>query len=152
MRNQWHSCNYLTKKSATKCSNSNFIRFIVIDCWDIYMYTTWIRNLSVLIMLFVVDLWNFLNISLEMACVCYWIVVFYFYICTWSSVCDHPTDLYNQYKSIIMVYLNKGYCENADFFYNSYMTNLNKFFTAYLGIIQNVISDKKGIITLLHTS
>lgn len=43
-----------------------------------------------------------------------------------------------------MVYLNKGYCENADFFYNSYMTNLNKFFTAYLGIIQNVISDKKG--------
>lgn len=38
MRNQWHSCNYLTKKSATKCSNSNFIRFIVIDCWDIYIY------------------------------------------------------------------------------------------------------------------
>lgn len=38
-----------------------------------------------------------------------------------------------------MVYLNKGYCENADdFFHNSYMTNLNKFFTAYLGIIQNV--------------
>lgn len=87
-----------------------------------------------------------------MVCVCYWIVVFYFYICTWPFVCDHPTDLYNQYKSIIMVYLNKGYCENADFFYNSYMTNLNKFFTAYLGIIQNVISDKKGIITLLHTS
>lgn len=34
-----------------------------------------------------------------------------------------------------MVYLNKGYCENVDFFYNFYMINLNKFFMVYLGII-----------------
>lgn len=83
------------KKSVIKCLNSNFIWFIVIDCWDIYMYIIWMRNLFVFIMLFVVDLWNFLNILLEMVCVCYWIVVFYFYICIWFFVCDYLIDLYN---------------------------------------------------------